>query len=624
MKVKICFSLVVLGLFSFISAASMVDQNLDYTDHLIEIKKNPGRGVTSHKGFYLSPGKELNLKSNGTVYADFMRFLIDLGGFSSNAWTYEGEGESRIKVPRGVSGPLDEVSLNNIRAALDSLRRRGGSCTIRASYDDDCRGSQDPDIETTLIHTKQLAELYSDYEDVIHFVELGMFGTCGEMTTGGQDNHAKALQTFLENSSSGIKVGVRSPQVVALWMGLKDPYSTWYVYPDFHADSARFQDTAKSPNYAPYMNRVGLYNDGYLGSDNDLGTFGSGDPYPISREKVISWMEKYGVEVPYGGDFVCNYNPEGVRPINTGAFLAYEGFRTHTSYIGGSMSGECYNFMDTVTFIGPDMEYSGKTKEKEYARDHFGYRFVVRDSKIMDSVGIGGKLKMDVKLQNVGFGNNLMVKKATVILKQETATDTTIIELPMGIDPTKIYSKKLKMKTKDPLKAWLGYNFSDLMEDEPEFDGVNELAPKIRLPEDMPQGEWKVYMRISQYGDYKTDKNFHVIQFANDTNYFDKATGSNYLGKFVLSDKIEVVEDDDGLVEQSALNPNLIHVDFRSNMLNVHNATEVEVYNLQGKCVFKKFTSVMNEQIPLQLPQGMYVVYAHNKGMSKSLRIAIH
>ena len=615
-KSAIFFLLAIVGMVASAGAVSMVDQKLDYTDHLVELKRNPARGPAPHKGFYLYPGKELDLKTNGTVYNDFMRFLVDLGGFSSNAYDH-----------RGSSDTLDDVSLNNIRAALDSVRRRGGACTIRASYDIDCIGHQDPDYETILSHTKQLAKLYSDYEDVIHYVEFGMFGTCGEQNNANLsfEQMANLLQAFLENSSSGIRVGMRSPIAIAKWLGLMDSTDKYQYgsYPDFDINSPRFQDTAQAR--AQYMSRVGLYNDGYLGSDGDLGTYGAGSAYnPLSREKVVSWLEKYGVSVPYGGDFVFNHNESPRPPLNTAEFMSYEGFRTHTSYVGASMEGEKYNNMDTELFKGPDPEYGMIATGKKYITDHLGYRFVVRDSKIVDSVGIGGKLKMDVKLQNVGFGNNLMVKKATVILKQETETDTTIIELPMGIDPTKIFSKKLKMKTKDPVKAWLGYNFSDLMEDEPEFDGVNELAPKIRLPEDMPQGEWKVYMRISQYGDYKTDKNYHVIQFANDTNYFDKATGSNYLGKFVLSDKIEVVEDDDGLVERSALNPNLIHVDFRSNTLNIHNATEVEVYNLQGKCVFKKFTSVMNEQIPLQLPQGMYVVYAHNKGMSKSLRIAIH
>lgn len=612
-KSAIFFLLAIVGMVASAGAVSMVDQKLDYTDHLVELKRNPARGPAPHKGFYLYPGKELDLKTNGTVYNDFMRFLVDLGGFSSNAYDH-----------RGRSDTLDDVSLNNIRAALDSVRRRGGACTIRASYDIDCIGHQDPDYETILSHTKQLAKLYSDYEDVIHYVEFGMFGTCGEQNNANLsfEQMANLLQAFLENSSSGIRVGMRSPIAIAKWLGLMDSTDKYQYgsYPDFDINSPRFQDTAQAR--AQYMSRVGLYNDGYLGSDGDLGTFGAGSAYdPLSREKVVSWLEKYGVSVPYGGDFVFNHNESPRPPLNTAEFMSYEGFRTHTSYVGASMEGEKYNNMDTELFKGPDPEYGMIATGKKYITDHLGYRFVVRDSKIIDSVGIGGKLKMDVKLQNVGFGNNLMVKKATVILKQETATDTTIIELPMGIDPTKIYSKKLKMKTKDPVKAWLGYNFSDLMEDEPEFDGVNELTPKIRLPEDMPQGEWKVYMRISQYGDYKTDKNYHVIQFANDTNYFDKATGSNYLGKFVLSDKVVVPEEGIAL-SKVAKTDILLH--YANGSMTIQNATSMDIFDMQGNLVMSQNIHENRASVLLSLKSGIYLVKAKNKNFSKVQRISIH
>ena len=612
--------LVSVGLMSFgaatVNAAGLVEQDLDYSDHLQELH-NPARGTTHHKGFYLRPGKALDLKSNGTVYNDFMRFLIDLGGFSSNAWEKDADGN---KVSRGVSQPLDEVSLNNVRAALDSLRRRGGACTIRASYDIDCRGSQDPDVETTLIHTKQLAELYSDYEDVIHFVELGMFGTCGEMTTGGQENHAKALQTFLENSSDGIKVGVRSPQVVALWMGLKDPYSTWFVFPDFRADSERFRDSTRSERYAKYMDRVGLYNDGYLGSDNDLGTFGAGEPYPISRENVISWMEEFGVAVPYGGDFVCNYNPETRPPLNTAEYLSYEGFRTHTSYIGGSMAGKCYNFMDTTTFVGIDPEYGGKVMGREYVRDHLGYRFVLRKSALSDSAAPGGKLLLKLNIQNVGFANNLTAGKATLILMpalSEAADGVVgdVVEIPLTFDPKKLNSRKLKMKESiNPTGLWTGKNFSDLYDTEkPEFDGVNEISESVTLPADLALGEYKVYLRFSHYGDFKTDNNFHVIQFANDSSYYDRETGSNYIGKFQLVKKIEAPESigycgPKGCGKDSQ---NLKSVSIQyAGLLRVSNATQVEIFNTRGQRLFRQTNLEKNSEIPLRLNPGIYIVKA--------------
>ncbi|MCQ2061376.1 MAG: DUF4832 domain-containing protein [Fibrobacter sp.] len=597
------FVLMLVCAFGAAGAASMVKQDLDYSDHLVDIAKNPGRGVTSHRGIYLAPGKKLELTGN-LIYADFMRFLVDLGGFSSNAWSkIDSTVTPRDTTFRGTSQELDEVSLNNIRAVLDSVRRRGGTCTIRASYDVDCRGHQDPDINTILRHTEQLAKVYGEYEDVIHYVELGMYGTCGEQNNANVsfDDVVRILQTFLENSTSGIKVGMRSPQTVGAWLGLRDYYQhgtdSWYIYPDWRIDSERFQDSAKARG--EYMHRVGLYNDGYLGSDDDLGTFveTGGAQGPITREHIIEWMEEYGKDVPYGGDFVCNYNGKNRPPLNTAEYMAYEGFRTHTSYLSGFGSGACYNHMDSTLFMGPDPEFHQKVTGKDYIRMHVGYRFVVRNSRMMDSVAVGGTLKMKVKIQNVGFANSYMAKVPTLILKQENETDTAILELPLDIDPTKIYSKKLKMKTgidDNPTKMWTGLNYWDIMDSIPEFDGVNELAPEIQLPEDMPLGEWKVYMRISQYGNYKTDNNYHVVQFANDTNYFDKNTGSNYIGKFILAEAVDVedtlsriVDPNDALA--SSLNNFQMRVENRCIFLSRLSKNErITLFDMQGRILYQK------------------------------------
>ncbi|MCQ2060284.1 MAG: DUF4832 domain-containing protein [Fibrobacter sp.] len=608
-KEILLFTLLFLSICSLAGAASMVNQNLDYSDKLLDLKKNPARGPAPHKGFYLYPGKELDLKTNGTVYNDFMRFLVDLGGFSDNAYD-----------SRGKSDSLDDVSLNNIRAALDSVRRRGGACTIRASYDIDCIGHQDPDYETILSHTKQLAKLYSDYEDVIHYVEFGMFGTCGEQNNANLsfEQMANLLQAFLENSSSGIRVGMRSPIAIAKWLGLMDSTDKYQYgsYPDFDINSPRFQDTAQAR--AQYMSRVGLYNDGYLGSDGDLGTFGAGSAYdPLSREKVVSWLEKYGVSVPYGGDFVFNHNESPRPPLNTAEFMSYEGFRTHTSYVGASMEGEKYNNMDTELFKGPDPEYGMIATGKKYITDHLGYRFVVRDSKIIDSVGIGGKLKMDVKLQNVGFGNNLMVKKSSLVLKHVSGEDTAVVELPLNIDPTKIYSKKLKMKTDNPIPLWNGHNFSDLMEDVPEFDGVNLLKASVTLPDDLPQGEWSVYLRFSHYADYKTDKNFHVIQFANDSSYYDSVTGSNYIGKFILSDKVvdpeEPEEPGEDYIKGFVHDINLrLTVSNRSiQIMGLNPNTSVALMDMQGRTLQRMQSLKTSCEINVSRP-GKYFVRVGN------------
>ena len=76
--------------------------------------------------------------------------------------------------------------------------------------------------------------------------------------------------------------------------------------------------------------RIGLYNDGYMGSDSDLGTYSN-------RAAQTAWMEKQMEHTYYGGEFSGNldwakkydtYLPENAIP---------EMYRTHLSYINSNI-----------------------------------------------------------------------------------------------------------------------------------------------------------------------------------------------------------------------------------------------------------------------------------------------
>lgn len=150
------------------------------------------------------------------------------------------------------------------------------------------------------------------------------------------------------------------------------------------------------------------------------------------------------------------------------------------------------------------------------------------------------------------LGNNLTAKKATLVLKpadsavetvsaRNAVAATAVIELPLEMDPTKILSKKWKLKSETPMQDWTGANFGDILEDELEFDGVTEFDLKVLLPDSVKTGKWNAYLRISHYGDMKTDKNFHVIQFANDSSYFDNVIGGNFVGSFVVDEHVQAI-----------------------------------------------------------------------------------
>lgn len=121
-------------------------------------------------------------------------------------------------------------------------------------------------------------------------------------------------------------------------------------------------------------------------------------------------------------------------------------------------------------------------------------------------VAKNGKVKFELSIENVGFGNLVNKKVVTIVLKNKDKK----YEIKTDLDATKWNSKQI---TKEILE--------------------------IELPEEIELGEWQAYLRVSQYGDNSTDNNYQCIRFANN-NIWEEELGANYIGKIVVTEaKIE-------------------------------------------------------------------------------------
>ncbi|MCK9155166.1 MAG: DUF4832 domain-containing protein [Paludibacteraceae bacterium] len=468
-------------------------QNLDYTDALQPLS-NPGRG------FYRTCMQHVSVSGNKALdtWGDLVHLRVDISPFSSNAVL--SVDETTNDTVFGDSKSLTEDALNGIEASLDGIRQRGKTAIVRVCYDPWFNGTSQPEpSEQSMVleHIKQLAQVYSRNADVITYVELGMYGPWGEMHTsriGTNANIAQALQTMLENTPSCLKIGVRRPDIVAEWMGLEKV--------DFKVDSEAFKAAATAKGDTVY--RVGLYNDGYLGSSSDLGTIDG----MLNREMMVSWLEKYSQNTPYGGELVANYN--GDHPINTPIYLSQEGFRTHTTYLNYEWHQPTILAWKDTVFTGNDAEYNGKDGFT-YVENHLGYRLVLRNSVLPDKVD-DNHLQMDLKIQNVGFGNICSEKELTVIL----TNGKVVAEL----EPETAFD------VRDLRSRAMGSGDS--------FDGTNKVALEVELPDSLQEGSYDVYLRISQHGDWLTDKNYQCIQFANPDEQYNVNFGANLVGNFLL------------------------------------------------------------------------------------------
>ncbi|MBR0502483.1 MAG: DUF4832 domain-containing protein [Paludibacteraceae bacterium] len=481
---------------SSISWAENIRQDLDYTD-ATETLENPGIG------FYRTQCQHFTYDNNKATntWGNLSHLRMDISEFSNKAILKIDETTNDTTF--GIARPLSDDMLSAFEATLDNIRQRGKSAIVRFSYDPYFNGSVkcDPEQSVILGHLKQLGEVYARNTDVITYVELGMYGSYGEMhssNVGTNENIAEALQTLLSCTPPEIKIGVRRPDIIAYWLGVNQGNN----YSDFDIHSEKFQQAVMAKGDTIY--RVGMYNDGYLGSYSDLGTIGMGaSGHQLTREMMIEWLETYSQHTPYGGELVANYN--GDNPINTPTYLSNEGFRTHTSYLNYEWHQPTILSWKDSIFNGNDPEYKGATGYT-YVENHLGYRFILRDAYLPDSVSPNDHLNGELKIENVGFGNMVQKGKVSFVLKNEN--NLFEIEPDSPIDPQQWLSRQT---TTDSFQ--------------------------LTLPTSIPEGEYDLFIRISKYADLTNDKNYHCIQFGNPSQQYDKNIGANRIGNIFINSK---------------------------------------------------------------------------------------
>ena len=519
----------VLGIFLFATAplfaAGLVKQSIVTTDAMATLD-NFDRGFYTPQVLHLEPsgGKPIE-----KPYGKLLHLRAEISEFSSNAWlSIDSTGGKRDTV-RGVSQDLTEDALNVLQQTFDNIRDFGGHVIVRVCYDPwyNGRSNVTPAHEWVLKHVKQLAPVLSKNTDVIVALEMGMHGAYGEMhsdTSITYDRVAEAVNLMLRNTPPELKILTRTGNYSAKVLG----FDNWGV--DFHIDGEKFAEIAKAKGDTMY--RVGMFNDGYLGTQYDYGTWGADCKTSICREEGVAWLEKYGINTPYGGEALTTAS--GYEVINTPEFLAYEGFRTHTSYLNIQWNNNLIDSWKKTTFKQKDFDYDPARVDSlsgfKYINDHLGYRFVLRESWLSDTVGNDGILRAKLRIQNMGFGNLTRKMKASVYIHGmvdfgplDTIAALNINKSLDSIDFRNVHSRKIEIRGADTVMT---------------FDGNNEIAFEINLGmhKDWDGKLLDAYLKVCS--EKKTDD---CIRFANNMSPEDSANGLEkiHIGKFVMDSRVE-------------------------------------------------------------------------------------
>lgn len=443
---------------AYVGTSDLETQNINYTESL-NLLKNPDRGFYypcniegTSTGFDYS---QVN-SAIGQAKADnktLLHLRIDISKLSGRA-----NGKKDLQ--------LSKVDKEDINKAFDLVRTNKLKAIVRIAYDFDGNANKEPDtLNAILKHIQQFREIFETNKDVITVVETGFIGIWGEMHTSDYSNPndtGKIIQTLLKNVPDTITVNARTLDMYRNLYGSK-PITESIAYDG--SDKAR----------------LGMFNDGYLGSESDLGTY-------RNREEDLRFLETHARYTIFGGEAVAPDNQ--YNDIN---YAQKEMFRTHTTYLN-------YVWNTAITqdkwvnsiYNGNNEVYKGKTAQK-YIEDHLGYRFVLRKSKMSKEVKQGEKLAISINVENTGFGNVVNEKKVQLILKSNT--------------------EAYKVDTNVDVREW----------------DSNKTTTKnivFTIPGDIVEGEWEVYLKIVD-----SDNEQYVIEFAND-GIWDESLQANYIGMF--------------------------------------------------------------------------------------------
>lgn len=368
---------------------------------------------------------------------------VDISAFSSNGG--------------GADGPLTKEALGGLDGLLSYLLENDKNAVVRFAYDKKFGGAKncEPQFDVLLNHIRQVSKVLNDYPQTVTAVEAGLIGPWGEMHSSAIANKqyiTPIIREFLDNTQN-LPVLVRTPKMIYDFYGIT------------------VNDIA---NFTPSEKRLGMYNDGYLGSSSDLGTY-------TDRDKEAEFLSKINENLPYGGEVTVPDSP--LHDIDK---CLPEMFKLHLSYLNVEWNNQVIDKWKNTFYTkecGSDEGMYG-ISAFEYIQNRLGYRFLITESRAK----ISGGLQISLKIKNLAFGNMNKYKKAKLIIVKE-GEDTQIFELE-------------------------------------NYSGAGEYKIKVK-PEGDIKGA-KVYLKL--YGAEYGEEEKYCVKFANE-NIYDENLNANLIAK---------------------------------------------------------------------------------------------
>lgn len=312
---------------------------------------------------------------------------------------------------------IDTTGLKNIRQVFERFSHTNAKTIIRFLYDWEGFGKEKEPERREMIetHMKQLGPVLNRYKNSI-FTTQGIFvGSWAEMHNSNflsPKDMTCLLLTFADATDSSIFLAVRTPS----------HYRTVFEELEKHPKRYEKYSTGKEE----LKKRLGLYNDGLLGSISDIGTYHEADIAADEKEakkirqQELSFQNKICQNVPNGGECVR------VNPYNDGDNAIQDFAYMHISYLNRCYDEAVIEKWKTTRYKNADSIYDG-VSIYEYITCHLGARMVLKESTISYRPFQKGDAKGTVTIENTGFSNLYHKNTFTLYLVNESTGQKTEI-----------------------------------------------------------------------------------------------------------------------------------------------------------------------------------------------------
>ncbi len=293
---------------------------------------------------------------------------------------------------------LSDNALKQIDRILTMWNNGKHNLILRFMYDWDGKAMETEPSDISIIkkHMEQTAQIVNLHTDNVYILQGIFVGNHAEMNNSNymSNDSMTILANHLDSLiSQDIFLSVRTPQYLRTIL-----------------------QTASIPK----GNRIGLYNDGMLGSDLDLGTYGaSHDTFTEenyvskgNRTQELNYQNELCKSVPNGGEVVLdnrlNDIDNAVSALST----------MHVSYLNYLYDATVIDKWKTQIYQGNDI-FNGVTGY-DYMTTHLGYRYTFVDSSISyKPFNDIFTIKLDIK--NVGFSSSYHDFKGMLNLVKTTS-----------------------------------------------------------------------------------------------------------------------------------------------------------------------------------------------------------